>query len=210
MKILHIDSSSTGNASVSRQLTAALVQGLREQNPAAEVSYRDLAEDAPDHLGGELLQALRPAPGHVVAESAQGELARTEAMLTEFLDADVVVVGAPMYNFSIPSQLKAWIDRLAQPGRTFRYTTNGPEGLAAGKEVFIVSSRGGMYAGTAIESLDHQESFLKTIFAFFGITDVEILRAEGVAMGPEGRDRAMAQALEQVRALVADREAVSA
>lgn len=210
MKILHIDSSSTGNASVSRQLTAALVQGLREQNPAAEVSYRDLAENAPDHLGGELLQALRPAPGHVVAESAQGELARTEAMLTEFLDADVVVVGAPMYNFSIPSQLKAWIDRLAQPGRTFRYTSNGPEGLAVGKKVVIVSSRGGMYAGTAAESLDHQESFLRTIFGFFGITDVEILRAEGVAMGPEGRDRAMVQALEQVRALVADREAVSA
>lgn len=210
MKILHIDSSSTGNASVSRQLTAAVVQQLREQNPAAEASYLDLAENAPDHLGGELLQALRPAPGHVVAESVQGELARTDAMLTEFLDADVVVVGAPMYNFSIPSQLKAWIDRLAQPGRTFRYTANGPEGLAVGKKVIIVSSRGGMYAGTAAESLDHQESYLRTIFGFFGITDVEILRAEGVAMGPEGRDRAMAQALEQVRALVTDREAVSA
>lgn len=210
MKILHIDSSSTGNASVSRQLTAAVVRQLREQNPAAEVSYLDLAANAPDHLGSELLQALRPAPGHIVAESAQGELARTEAMLTEFLDSDVVVVGAPMYNFSIPSQLKAWIDRLAQPGRTFRYTANGPEGLAVGKKVIIVSSRGGMYAGTAIESLDHQESYLRAVFGFFGITDVEILRAEGVAMGPEDRDRAMAQALEQARAIVVDTEAVSA
>lgn len=201
MKVLHIDSSSTGDASVSRRLTAALVRELQEQNPAAQVSYLDLAENAPAHLGGELLQALRPAPGHVVAESVQEELARTEAMLTDFLDADVVVLGAPMYNFSVPSQLKAWIDRLAQPGRTFRYTASGPEGLAGGKKVFIVSSRGGMYAGTSLESLDHQESYLRAVFGFFGITDVEILRAEGVAMGPEALDRAMAQALEQAREL---------
>lgn len=210
MKILHIDSSSTGNASVSRQLTAALVQELRDKNPAAQVSYRDLANDAPDHLGGELLQALRPAPGHVASESVRGELARTEAMLDEFLTADVVVVGAPMYNFSIPSQLKAWLDRLAQAGRTFRYTASGPEGLAGGKKLFIVSSRGGMYAGTGMESLDHQESYLKTIFGFFGITDVEILRAEGVAMGPESRDRALEQALAHARAFAADYEAVAA
>jgi len=210
MKILHIDSSSTGSASVSRQLTAALVQELRNANSAAQVSYRDLAADAPGHLGADLLQALRPEPGHVAAQSVRDELASTDAMLEEFLAADVVVVGAPMYNFSIPSQLKAWLDRLAQPGRTFRYTANGPEGLAAGKKIFIVSSRGGMYAGTAIESLDHQESYLKTIFGFFGVTDVEILRAEGVAMGPQGRDRAVEQALANAKALVADYESVSA
>jgi FMN-dependent NADH-azoreductase len=209
MKILHIDSSSTGNASVSRQLTAALVRELRNQNPAALVVYRDLAADAPSHLGGELLQALRPAPGHAATESVGKELALTDTMLDEFLTADVVVVGAPMYNFSIPSQLKAWLDRLAQPGRTFRYTASGPEGLAGGKRIFVVSSRGGMYAGTAIESLDHQESYLKTIFGFFGVTDVEIVRAEGVSMGPEGRDRALEQALSHAKALAVDYEAAA-
>src|SRR5690554_412864 len=112
MNILHIDSSSSGNASISRQLTAALVHELREQTPGARVSYRDLAQDAPSHLGGELLQAMRPVPGHVTAESVHGELAYNETLLEEFLRADVVVLGAPMYNFSIPSQLKAWIDRL--------------------------------------------------------------------------------------------------
>src|SRR5690606_11915155 len=210
MKILHIDSSSTASASVSRELTAAVVAQLQTLHPAAEVLYRDVAADAPSHLGGELLQALRPAPGHVPAESVQDELAYTEALLEEFLQADIVVVGAPMYNFSIPSQLKAWIDRLALPGRTFRYTAAGPEGLAGGKKIYVVSSRGGMYAGTGLESLDHQESYLKTVFGFFGVTDIEFIRAEGVAMGADGRDRALASGREQAVALLVDTEAAAA
>ena len=205
MKLLHIDSSPLGAASVSRQIGAAVAQALAAATPGTTVAYRDLAATPPAHLGGELLQALRPAPGAPAPDSAavRAELALTEELLTEFLAADVVVVGAPMYNFGVPTQLKAWIDRVAQAGRTFRYTAAGPEGLAGGKRVVVVSSRGGQYAGSAYEAaLDHQEAYLRAVFGFFGITDVQVVRAEGLAMGPAVRDAAIAEALAQGERLV--------
>ena len=200
MKVLHIDSSSTGTASVSRELTAAVVQALRRVDPDLDVRHRDLVARAPAHLDGALLQSLRPQPGAAFPddEGFREEVAYTDELLAEFLAADAVVVGAPMYNFSIPSQLKAWIDRIAQAGKTFRYTASGPEGLAGDKKVVIVSARGGKYAGTPIETLlDHQESYLRAVFGFFGITDVSVLRAEGVALGGRAREAAVEQALEQ-------------
>ena len=118
--------------------------------------------------------------------------------------ANIVVVGAPMYNFGIPSQLKAWIDRLAIAGKTFRYTEAGPVGLAGGKKVLIASSRGGFYgAGTPAAFLDHQETYLRGVFGFFGITDVAFIRAEGVAIGPEQRAEAVRTAEAQISALAA-------
>lgn len=200
MKVLHIDSSSTGAASVSRELTAAVVKALRQNEPQSTVKHRDLVAQPPAHLDGVLLQSLRPQPGVVFPddEGFRKEVAYTDELLAEFLAADVVVIGAPMYNFSIPSQLKAWIDRVAQAGKTFRYTANGPEGLAGDKKVVIVSSRGGKYAGTPVETLlDHQESYLRAVLGFFGVTDVSVLRAEGVALGGEAREAAVNQALEQ-------------
>ena len=205
MKLLHLDSSPLGSASVSRQIGAAVAKAVVAATPGTTVAYRDLAATPPAHLGGELLQALRPVPGAPGTESAalRTELAFTEELLAEFLAADVVVVGAPMYNFSVPSQLKAWIDRVAQAGRTFRYTAAGPEGLAGGKRVVVVSSRGGQYAGSAYETaLDHQEAYLRAVFGFFGITDVQVIRAEGLAMGPAVRDAAIAAALAQGERLV--------
>ncbi|MDX3905371.1 MAG: FMN-dependent NADH-azoreductase [Pigmentiphaga sp.] len=205
MKVLQIDSSSTGAASVSRELTAAVVNALRQVDPALEVRYRDLVAQPPAHLDGALLQSLRPQPGAELSGDAEfvKQAAYTDELLNEFLAADVIVVGAPMYNFSVPSQLKAWIDRVAQAGKTFRYTANGPEGLAGGKKVVIVSSRGGKYAGTSIETLlDHQESYLRALFGFFGITDISVLRAEGVALGAEARAEAVAEALAQTGLLV--------
>ncbi|XAH21720.1 NAD(P)H-dependent oxidoreductase [Xylophilus sp. GW821-FHT01B05] len=198
MKLLHLDSSLLGDASVSRQITAAVTAALAGTASGAIVTYRDLVADPIPHLGSELVQALRPAPGAPAPDSAavRAELALTEELLAEFLSADTVVVGAPMYNFAIPTQLKAWIDRVAQAGRTFRYTATGPEGLAGGKRVVIVSSRGGKYAGAPFEvALDHQEAYLRAAFGFFGITDVTVIRAEGVAMGPEAREQAIAAAL---------------
>jgi FMN-dependent NADH-azoreductase len=200
MKILHIDSSATGSASVSRELTAAVTHSLVGGHQNAVVTYRDLAANAPAHLDNDLLQSLRPQPGVAVPTDAAflEQVAYTETLLKEFLEADVVVVGAPMYNFSIPSQLKAWIDRLAQAGKTFTYTATGPQGLAGGKKVVIVSSRGGKYAGTPYETmLDHQEAYLRGVFGFFGITDIQVLRAEGVSMGPEARAEAMEKALKE-------------
>jgi len=128
------------------------------------------------------------------------ENAVTERLLSQFLAADVVVIGAPMYNFTIPSQLKAWIDRIAQAGRTFRYTAAGPEGLAGGKTVIVVSTRGGQYAGLPLEAMDHQESYLRTLFGFLGVTDVRIVRAEGLSMGDAVREKALAAASLAVRA----------
>ena len=134
----------------------------------------------------------------------QRDLAAGQAALEEFLAADIVVIGAPMYNFGIPSQLKAWIDRLAVAGKTFRYTEKGSEGLAGGKKVIVASSRGGFYGpDTPAAFLDHQESYLRGIFGFFGITDVSFVRAEGVQLGPDKRAAAIAAAREQITRLAA-------
>ena len=202
MKLLHIDSSPLGDASVSRQLTASIVEALRRATPDAEVSYRDLTVSPPDHLTGELLQVVKFRNLEGMTARQQEELALTDALVDEFLAADVVVIGAPMYNFSVPTQLKAWIDRIAQAGRTFRYTEKGPIGLAGGKKVFIASSRGGVYsASAAMTALDHQESFLRTVLGFMGVTDVTVIRAEGVGMGPDARAKALAAAQQEIDAL---------
>src|SRR5262245_28511356 len=134
MKILHIDASPLGSASLSRQLTASVVEKLKHDHPHARVTHRDLIASPISHLGGDLLQVLRPTPGSTPpsAPTIRAEADQTDALIAELLEADVVVIGAPMFNFSIPSQLKSWIDRVAQSGRTFRYTAEGPIGLAVG------------------------------------------------------------------------------
>jgi FMN-dependent NADH-azoreductase len=182
MKLLHVDSSIFGEGSVSRVLSAEVVAAQRALHPGIEVTYRDLAADPLGHLTRIHFAALKgvlPAD----RESAR-DLAAGQAALNEFLVADILVVGAPMYNFSIPSQLKAWIDRLAVPGKTFRYTKNGPEGLAGGKRVVVASSCGG-FSGpdTPLAFLDQQETYLRGVFGFFGIADVIFIRAEGVNVG---------------------------
>ena len=190
MKLLHIDSSILGEGSVSRSLTAEIVATQRALHPGIEVVYRDLATFPVGHLTGSHLAALQ---GVAPADpTVQRDVAASQAMLDEFLAADIVVVGAPMYNFTIPTQLKAWIDRIAVAGKTFRYTADGPEGLAGGKKVIVASSRGGFYGpGTPAASLEHQESYLRAVFGFLGITDVTLVHAEGVALGPEAREKAI-------------------
>lgn len=201
MNLLHIDSSALGGFSVTRELSRATVEALRAARPDARYRYRDLAAAPPAHLSGALLGALRSADP--VATELAGEVTLTDELLSEFLAADVVVLGAPMYNFSIPSTLKAWIDRVAQAGKTFRYTAEGPVGLAGGKRVVIVSARGSQIHGSAAEqALDHQESYLRTVFGFFGITDIQVLRAEGIGLGPESRAAALAAAHAAVDELV--------
>ncbi|MBK1841240.1 FMN-dependent NADH-azoreductase [Azospirillum sp. YIM B02556] len=202
--ILHVDSSPLGTFSVTRQLTASIVEALVKADPAATVVTRDVAANPPAHLDAELLPVLKLGVVDGLSERQREELALTNVLLDEFLAADVVVVGAPMYNFSIPTQLKAWIDRLAQAGRTFRYTEKGPEGLAGGKRVIVASGRGGVYStNPALAGLDHQEAYLRSVFGFFGITDVSFVRAEGVSMGAEARDKALAGAAKVIEELVA-------
>lgn len=201
--ILHVDSSPLGAASVTRQLTASIVEALVKAEPSATVVARDVAANPPDHLNGELLQVVKFRNLDGLSERQREELALTDALVDEFLAADVVVIGAPMYNFSIPTQLKAWIDRLAQAGRTFRYTEKGPEGLAGGKRVIIASGRGGVYStNPALAGLDHQEAYLRTVLGFFGIIDVTFIRAEGIGMGPEAKDKALSGAAKEIEGLL--------
>lgn len=183
MKLLHVDSSILGGHSVSRQLTAEIVAEWRKNRPDTTVEYLDLAVNAPNHFGADAIAVkgiAQPEP----TEAQRAENAVSEQLVSQFLAADVIVIGAPFYNFSIPTQLKAWIDRLAQPGRTFTYTEKGPTGLATGKTVIVASTRGGAYSTSeGGQAMEHQESYLKVVFGFFGVTDVRIVRAEGLAMG---------------------------
>jgi FMN-dependent NADH-azoreductase len=180
MTILKIDSSITGENSVSRQLTEAVVNQLTGQNPTAKVTIRDLAAEPLDHL--------------TLAAFADTQV------LDEFLAADTIVVGAPMYNFSVPSQLKAWIDRIAIAGKTFRYTADGPEGLAGDKRVIVAISRGGFY--DASNAFEHVQTYLTGVLGFLGITP-EFVHADGIAVGPEQREAGIAHGLSEVEALAA-------
>jgi FMN-dependent NADH-azoreductase len=199
MKLLHIDSSPLGAASASRELSRRTVAEWTAAHPATAVEYLDLAVDAPSHLDADSLGFRLGIDAPDLTPAQKRENAVSEKLVSQFLAADVVVIGAPMYNFSIPSQLKAWIDRVAQAGRTFRYTANGPEGLANGKTVIVVSTRGGLYTGLPAEAMDHQESYLKSVFGFFGITDLRFVRAEGLAMGDQAKAKALAAADVQIR-----------
>jgi len=199
LHVLHIDSSALRDHSVSRHLSAALVEQWRRADPSIRVQYRDLAADPLAHLDSEILEAQRVGAA-LLSDWQRREHALSEALIEEFMVADVIIVGAPMYNFAISSQLKAWIDRIVRAGRTFRYTETGPIGLAAGKRVVIISSRGGIYATPEKSALDFQEAYLRLIFGFIGITDISIIRAEGLAMGSERR----AAALDAAQAQLAD------
>ena len=202
MKLLHIDSSIHAANSVSRQLTAQIVAQWQASHPGTTVDYLDLATAAPSHLSVDSLGFRMPSGGAKLSDVQKSENAISEALVSQFLAADVIVVGAPLYNFSIPSQLKAWIDRVAQVGRTFKYTENGPQGLAGGKTVVVASTRGGVYSTSeGGRAMEHQESYLQTVFGFFGITDVRFVRAEGVAMGEAAKAQALVDAEVAIRAV---------
>jgi FMN-dependent NADH-azoreductase len=191
MKLLHIDSSALGGYSVSRQLTADIVAELQRNTPTTTIHYHDLA--------------AQPLPHWTpVADASDPAAVLGSQILEEFLAADVVVIGAPMYNFAISSQLKAWIDRILVAGKTFRYTANGPEGLAGGKRVIVASSRGGFYGkDTAAAAMDFQEPYLRAALAFIGINDIEFVRAEGIAVGDEQKAQALKSARSTIGTLVA-------
>lgn len=197
MKLLHIDSSVLGPHSVSRKVSAAIVDRLRQADPKLEVAYRDLTTTPLAHLSGPHLAAAQGAA--TPDAEIQQDLAVGQAVLSEFLATDIVVLGAPMYNFTLPSQLKAWIDRIVVAGKTFKYGANGPEGLAGNKRVIIAISRGGFYgAGTPAAALEHLETYLRGVFGFIGVTKLEFISADGVQVGPEHREKALANALQAV------------
>ncbi|RSU45931.1 FMN-dependent NADH-azoreductase [Sphingobium yanoikuyae] len=204
MTLLHIDSSILGDQSVSRALSAEIVSCQTSLHPEIEVVYRDLTIDPALHLSGAHMAAWQGAA--VDDASLAADLAIGTAYLGELFAAEIIVIGAPMYNFSVPSQLKAWIDRIVVAGKTFSYTAEGQlqSLLPAGKKVIIASTRGNIYGpGTPTEALEHQESYLRGVFSFLGIGDVAIVRAEGIAFGEEAKQAAFAKAREQIAALAA-------
>ncbi|CAN1600713.1 FMN-dependent NADH-azoreductase [Pseudomonas mediterranea] len=195
MKLLHIDSSILGDNSASRQLSRDVVEAWKDAEANVVVTYRDLAADAISHFSAQTLVAAGTS-AELRDAALQHEADLSAATMAEFLAADAVVIAAPMYNFTVPTQLKAWIDRIAVAGQTFSYTEAGPQGLCGGKKLVIVSTAGGLHAGQP-SGVGH-EDYLKLLFGFLGITDIEIVRAEGLAYGDDMRNKAMSEAKAQI------------
>ncbi|MFV0678167.1 FMN-dependent NADH-azoreductase [Variovorax sp. tm] len=202
MQVLHLDSSILDDASGSRALSACIVAALLEHEPGAHVVYRDLVTEVIPHLDGPIAAGFRDLPIPSDDPRTAGEHVRSNELVQELQASDVIVVGAPMYNFSVASQLKAWIDRVMQPGKTFKYTPTGPIGLAGGKRVIVASTRGGVYTAGPMAALDFQEGYLKAALGFMGITDMHFVRAESMSKGPESRTQAMDAARSTVNATV--------
>ena len=198
MQILRIDSATTGEQSISRQLTQLITDQFAAKHPEAAIVSRDLVDNPLPHIDPITTKAIRTPP-ETHEEAVQAAYPEQRAVLDEFLASDVVVIGAPMYNFSIPSQLKAWLDRLGVPGVTFKYSEKGPEGLAGGRKVVIASARGGTYEnGTMAEN---QESLLQTFFGFIGVDDLTFVRVEKAGFGPEAIEAGFAAAKEEIAKL---------
>jgi FMN-dependent NADH-azoreductase len=187
MKLLHIDSSILGEQSASRTVSREIVARWKKAVPGIEVEHLDLVANELPHLTGHHLAQMQ------VPQS------RDAQVLADFLAADVVVIGAPMYNFALSTQLKSWIDRIVVAGKTFKYTPTGPQGLVHGKRIIVAVSRGGVYPENA--PFEHAESYLKIIFGFIGVTDLTFVRAEGLMLSPEHRQKGLDAALSAIPAV---------
>ncbi|MDO8940936.1 MAG: NAD(P)H-dependent oxidoreductase [Methylicorpusculum sp.] len=196
--LLQINSSLFSSGGHSSQLANDFVAAWRAINPDAQVKVRDLATEPLPHLDAQRVSAFFASPDTRTPEQ-QILVNESNALINEIKESDLIVIGLPMYNFGIPSTLKAYFDQIARAGLTFRYTENGPEGLLAGKKAFIFATRGGMYAGTA---LDSQTTYVRDFLNFLGITDVEFIYAEGLNMGEETKDQALAKAHQRLAELV--------
>jgi FMN-dependent NADH-azoreductase len=207
MKILHLDSSALGDSSVSKTLTAKVAAAWTSARPGAVVRHRDLGAEAPQHLSPSYF-AIGATPEAERSESQASELKFSDALIEEFLAADAVIIGAPLYNFTIPSGLKAWIDRVVVAGKTFKYSPEGPVGLAGDKKVVIVATSGGKYVDTPVDAA--HVGHLKQVLGFIGLKDVTVVRAAGLNMGPESREAALAAAEAEIAALFAGEKATAA
>ena len=193
--ILHIASSSNLHSSVTRQIGTVALEDLKKTNPGATIIERDLIKNPAPHVSPEFLGALFSGKDYAPA------LALSQQLIDEIMASDIIVLEAPMYNFGIPSVLKAWIDHIVRAGKTFQYGASGPEGLVKGKKAIIVLGRGGVYSEGPAKAMDYQEPYLRAVLAFIGITDVEPITIEGVAMGPDNAAEALAKAKERSHVL---------
>lgn len=191
-KALIIDSSATGEASVSRKLTAAFATALEASGAAREIVRRDIGATPVPHLTPATVSAIR---GTADNDDARATLALSDTLIGELEEADLIVIGSPMYNFGMSSTLKTWFDHVLRAGVTFRYTTDGPIGLLEGKKAIVVETRAGLYSEGPAAGMDSQEPHIRTLLGFMGITDVTFIRAEKLAFGPEAMAAAVAEAL---------------
>lgn len=205
-QVLVLNSSAAGDQSVSRQLIEAFLARWRDAEPTVRVAERDLGSTPPPHLTPARLSGFAGASG----AEAEAAAALSDELVAELKAADVLVIGAPMYNFGVPTSLKAWFDHVLRAGITFRYTETGPQGLVTGKRAVVVETRGGVYSEGAAQALDAQEPHLRAMLGLMGITDVTFIRAERLAVGPEARTQAVAAALEQLGGLADARLAEAA
>jgi FMN-dependent NADH-azoreductase len=203
-KVLVLNSSALGGASVSNQLVQDVLAELRARDPRLIVTVRDLGANPIPHLNSDSATALRGAAPRNEAQATAQELSDT--LIAELKAADTIVIGAPMYNFGIPSTLKAWFDYVLRAGITFRYTEAGPVGLLEGKRAIVIESRGGYYSEGATKVLDSQEPHLKTLLGFVGIKDTTFIRVEKLAFGPQARQQAFDGARAQLGQLLTENQ----
>ncbi|CEG58859.1 FMN-dependent NADH-azoreductase [Legionella fallonii LLAP-10] len=204
MNLLAINSSILEDYSISRQLMTQFLDYWQRENPKSEMIYRDLNAQTIGHLSSELLQA-KQKPINELSPELRRELELSEELITEFLNADELVIGAPMYNFTISTQLKSWIDRILVAGRTFKYTEQGVMGLSGGKRVTIISTRGNHYSSDEVmRAKDFQENYLRTIFNFIGINEIKIIRAEGLHLSESIKKQSMEQAENEIKKAFSD------
>jgi FMN-dependent NADH-azoreductase len=199
--VLIVDSAATGEASVTRRLTGELEAALRARGPV-RIVHRDVGTRPIPHLTAETTPAIRGAEAET--DAARESLALSDALIAELKAADLVVIGAPMYNFGIASTLKAWFDHVLRAGITFRYSEAGPEGLLKGKKAIVVESRAGLYSSGAMAAMDSQEPHLRTLLGFMGLDDVTFVRVEKLAFGPDQAAASIAEAVEQLRSIATD------
>lgn len=197
--ILVITASIFGQDGQSSLLVDKTLASLKAQHPAATVTRRDLAADPVPHLSADRFGALLSKEKDRTAEQ-QAVLDYADTLLAEVLDADAIVLGVPMYNFGIPSALKAYFDHIARAGVTFRYTENGPVGLLADRPVYVLAARGGLYEGTP---MDTQTPYIRAFLGFLGLSDVHFVYAEGLNMGDDRKHKALDKALTNIDALTA-------
>jgi FMN-dependent NADH-azoreductase len=202
--ILFLTSSPRGSASYSKQIALALLRRLRDAEPRAKVTIRDLAKAPLPHIDDDFVAAIRSADGPQT-DVQRAIAAQSDALVDELVAADTVVIAAPMINFTIPSTLKTWIDYVARAGRTFSYSESGPKGLVTGKRVYLVVARGGVYSDK--QQFDFQVPYLRHVLGFLGMTDVEVINVEGIAFGPQAAERAVASALAAVDTVALEQRA---
>jgi FMN-dependent NADH-azoreductase len=200
--ILLIQSSPRGSESYSQRVADSIVNEIKDRNPSTTITFRDLAQYPLPHVGPAFVSALSAKPEELTAAQSEA-LALSDALIGELVTADFIVLAVPMHNLGIPSTLKAWIDHVVRAGRTFSYSQGKPEGLLKGKRLILVLASGGVYSDGSAKQLDFQEPYLRAVLGLIGLTDIEVVRVEGVAISAIGADKAVATATAHSREILA-------